>query len=409
MTIIEFILIIIAVLMMLAGVALFMRGIKSSDVGNAQQKLPEGIQQKDGLPVLPRQMREFEEPQLDSEIEQEQLSESVSDAIDEQNIDESINTTEQSTATFDERSVETVDTIDEAYKAESTQEVNSDEAAATAVQYEPVYFPDVPTDDIADDTVLKSHEAEILGNVPQVDSAIEDVELDIQQNIANEHNHDVYAETSIPLAAATVAHMAQTNSDNTGLENTQPELTNKIEQDTNSMPEQAEVSDMTNNNNQALDEQLKTDNEIKQNSPLHNAEFNLNISILPNNEFEKFGGIQLLKLADNYGFKFGEMNMFHRYQEKDGSGLLWFSMMGLGIDGVKPFDLNTLANDEFKGLILFLPLPHPKVFQGFDSMMSIASLMARELDGYIVDEHSVPINSNYKKKLRAQLEEVYGE
>ncbi|PIE46866.1 MAG: hypothetical protein CSA42_06230 [Gammaproteobacteria bacterium] len=402
MTTIEFILIIIAVLIMLAGVILFMRGIQSSDISNAQKKLPEGVQQKDGLPVLPREMREFEEPKLDSEIEQEQALQQASNTINQANTISEESADEKSSTTFDATRVDTNDAQQDA----STQDANDTDT--TSIEYEPIYFPDVPADDdIIADTAFDSHETQTFARQSYNDKSVDDLELDIKQNMANDSNNDVSAATSMPLAAATVAHMAQTNSDGTTLEANQPEST-KIEQN-DSMLEQAETSDINNNNSPVLDKQLETDNEIKQNSPLYNAEFNLNISILPNNEFTKFSGIQLLKLADNYGFKFGEMNMFHRYQQKDGAGMLWFSMMGLGIDGVKPFDLNTLANDEFKGLILFLPLPHPKVFQGFDSMMSIASLIARELDGYMVDENGVPINTSYKKKLRAQLEEVYGE
>ena len=102
------------------------------------------------------------------------------------------------------------------------------------------------------------------------------------------------------------------------------------------------------------------------------------------------------------------MNMFHRYQEKDGTGLLWFSMMGLTEKGVRPFDLYNIKEDSFKGIVLFLPLPHPKVFQGFDSMMSIATLIADQLDAHLVDEHGNRVGTEYKKMLRQQLQQTYG-
>ncbi len=153
------------------------------------------------------------------------------------------------------------------------------------------------------------------------------------------------------------------------------------------------------------DEELEKTAEVDQNSPLTHAKDNLNISILPIDEFSHISGEQILQMVDDFGFKYGAMNMFHRYQDKDGSGVLWFSMMALTNDGIKPFDINTLPTSmDIKGLVMFLPLPHPKVLQGFDSMMSIAGLIAREIDGFIVDEDGNEITTDYKKRLRALLQ-----
>lgn len=155
-----------------------------------------------------------------------------------------------------------------------------------------------------------------------------------------------------------------------------------------------------------LDEHLIHDNTAEQDSPLTNASGNLNISILPVNEFGFFRGRTLLNLLDKFGFKFGTMNMFHRYQNKDGTGILWFSMMELTANGIEPFDLNELPNAQLRGVVLFLSLPHPKILQGFDSMMSIANLLARELGGYVVDEHGEMITKEYKLSLRSQLQDI---
>lgn len=158
-------------------------------------------------------------------------------------------------------------------------------------------------------------------------------------------------------------------------------------------------------NSPVLDQHLLAHADFDQNSPLKQADDNLNITIIPLNEFSRISGKKLLKLVDDFGFKFGAMSMFHRYQNKDGSGVLWFSMMGLSKDGVVPFDLNTLPETtELKGLVMFLPLPHPKLLQGFDSMMSIAGLIARELEAFLVDEEGEPITREYKIQLRSHLQ-----
>ena len=39
-----------------------------------------------------------------------------------------------------------------------------------------------------------------------------------------------------------------------------------------------------------------------------------------------------------------------------------------------------------KGLVLFLSLPHPKAVQGFDSMISVAGLLAHDLQATVYDE-----------------------
>lgn len=154
-----------------------------------------------------------------------------------------------------------------------------------------------------------------------------------------------------------------------------------------------------------LEQSLNDNHNPEQDSPLTNASDNLNIVILPSDDTRLISAEKLLKIIDDFGFKFGTMNMLHRYQNKDGSGILWFSMMGLTKEGVITFDLNTLPTiEDLKGLVMFLPLPHPNVLQGFDSMMSISGLISREIDGYIIDEYGDEMTTEYKKELRNLLQ-----
>lgn len=149
-----------------------------------------------------------------------------------------------------------------------------------------------------------------------------------------------------------------------------------------------------------LDTHIQAQVAQEQNSPLNNAVQNINISIFPNEQFARISGKDLLMLTDKYGMKYGAMNMFHRYEHKDGTGLLWFSMMMITEDGVMPFDLNRLPTQLIKGLVLFLSLPHPKAVQGFDSMMSVAGLMAHDLHATVYDETGEPINKENVHVLR---------
>lgn len=137
-------------------------------------------------------------------------------------------------------------------------------------------------------------------------------------------------------------------------------------------------------NSPILDTHIQAQIDQEQNSPLNNAVQNINISIFSNHAY--IAGSDLLRLIDKYGMKYGAMNMFHRYEHKDGTGLLWFSMMMITDDGIMPFDLNKLPNQWMKGLVLFLSLPHPKAVQGFDSMISVAGLIAHDLQATVYDE-----------------------
>ena len=99
------------------------------------------------------------------------------------------------------------------------------------------------------------------------------------------------------------------------------------------------------------------------------------------------------------------MNLFHRYENEDGTGDLWFSMMGVGYEGVCAFDLNSLPESHFMGLTLFLALPHPHALRGFDSMVSVAHMIAQDLSADILDEQGNLFDDTYFAKLRSVVAE----
>lgn len=165
-------------------------------------------------------------------------------------------------------------------------------------------------------------------------------------------------------------------------------------------------------NSPVLDQHLLAAADQDQNSPLNHAQDNINITILPQ-QYEGYApvtirGEVLLKLVDKYGLKYGAMSMFHRYENNNGTGILWFSMMGITEEGIAPFDLNVTPHTDYTGLVMFLSLPHPKALQGFDSMISIAGLMARELNAVVLDENNEPLNSERKARLRTQVQDYRG-
>lgn len=165
-------------------------------------------------------------------------------------------------------------------------------------------------------------------------------------------------------------------------------------------------------NSPILDQHLLEPVDQAQNGPLINAKDNINITILPHQYRDRapsiIRGRDLLTLIDKYGLRFGAMNMFHRYEQKDGTGILWFSMMGITDSGIAPFDPHSVATNSYQGVVVFLSLPHPQALRSFDSMMSIAYMMANDLDAMILDENNDPITPEYKQQLRNQVRDYQG-
>ena len=164
-------------------------------------------------------------------------------------------------------------------------------------------------------------------------------------------------------------------------------------------------------NSPILDQHLLEPVDQAQNGPLINAKDNINITILPHQHpggpAALIRGRDLLALIDKYGLRFGAMNMFHRYEQKDGTGMLWFSMMGITDSGIAPFDPHSVATNTYNGVVVFLSLPHPQALRSFDSMMSIAYMMADDLNAMMLDESNEPITPEYKQRLRNQVRD-YG-
>ncbi|MPX18440.1 cell division protein ZipA [Moraxella catarrhalis] len=167
------------------------------------------------------------------------------------------------------------------------------------------------------------------------------------------------------------------------------------------------VVDMTFDKRSAvLDEHLDERRAFDQNNdPLLNATETVSVAIMPRNSFAGLPGRTVLEIVRTYGMKYGVMNLFHRYENEDGTGDLWFSMMGVGYEGVCAFDLNSLPESHFMGLTLFLALPHPHALRGFDSMVSVAHMIAQDLSADILDEQGNLFDDTYFAKLRSVVAE----
>lgn len=137
---------------------------------------------------------------------------------------------------------------------------------------------------------------------------------------------------------------------------------------------------------------------------LQEATKNVNICITPRNKTTGLSGKEVQELANYFGLKYGVMQMYHFYENRDGSGQLLFSMLGKDRQGgAVTFDINNLTNQRFTGLILFVPLPHPHAVRAFDLMVNNAKRMSQQLKADLVDEQDYFIDTDVIAQLRKMV------
>jgi len=144
-----------------------------------------------------------------------------------------------------------------------------------------------------------------------------------------------------------------------------------------------------------LNEQQKYDDE----SVLSTAETIIALNVYPNPR-KALSGDKTLKMLLKYGLRFGELSCFHRYENPEEESHLLFSVLRVTDNGPDGFDLETLSAEQVQGLAFFLALPHSDVQKGFDTMVSIAGLIAREIDGTVYDENNLEFTPQLKEHWR---------
>ena len=354
MTTVDYILIIIAIVIMVVGLYIIIRGILARKDNTSSQAI---TRDKNGIPIIPRHERNLVEPSDPAQIEESETiitpdRERLQPVIHE---DSSV-----PVATgFSEAAQTSQAATLEDYEQEAQYESDPDyEAAGTTTQKTPFNNP-LNTASAQDPAVEKQTTA---------DMGLAGLQID-------DNEDDVFS----TLASATEKLMP--------------------------MIEAAEETEFA-DNSPMLDHHLLAEADQDQNSPLNHAQENINITLVPKNSYELIDGKTILSLVSQYGLKYGAMNMFHRYENKDGSGILWFSMMGIDQNGtITPFDLNLLPTSRYSGLVLFLSLPHPKATQGFDTMMSVVNLISNDLNALILDENNEILTRERRQQLRTEVQE----
>ena len=100
---------------------------------------------------------------------------------------------------------------------------------------------------------------------------------------------------------------------------------------------------------------------------------------------ELLSGSDLQEVALKVGFRFGELKVFQRHLNEDGSGEVLFSMANLVNPGT--FDLNTIDEMTTPGVTLFMALEDlDDPVAAFDVMVETVDTLTAELDLSVLDE-----------------------
>ena len=116
-----------------------------------------------------------------------------------------------------------------------------------------------------------------------------------------------------------------------------------------------------------------------------------------------FKGNDLLQILMACDVRYGKMNIFHRYENADGSGEIQFSVANL----VEPgnFDLDEIESFSTPGVVFFMHLPGPAdSMKAYEAMVETARCLVKNLEGELRDQsHSVATKQtleHYKQRIR---------
>lgn len=98
-----------------------------------------------------------------------------------------------------------------------------------------------------------------------------------------------------------------------------------------------------------------------------------------------FKGADLLHILLACDCRFGDMNIFHRYEDSSGQGAIQFSIVNIVEPGI--FDLNNIDDFSTPGVSFFMGVPGPKdAMQAFECMVETAQCLVKNLNGELLDE-----------------------
>jgi cell division protein ZipA len=202
---------------------------------------------------------------------------------------------------------------------------------------------------------------------------------DIDSSVGYENDRDPFSESQFPSGGSRVVSRDGSHSFSERIENEkQKSLFDQPEQGTLAFDDKLVAKKVT----PAVKERPKQQFSEKLKEASHTEV--LIIHLMPAAD-QTFSGQLLLDEVLNQGLRYGEMSIFHRYTDENGSGSVLFSMTNSLNPGT--FDLTTIGHQELVGVTMFMtPSNLEKPVEVFDLMIETAEYLAEQLQLNIMDE-----------------------
>ncbi len=118
-------------------------------------------------------------------------------------------------------------------------------------------------------------------------------------------------------------------------------------------------------------------------------------------------GASLLPQLLTMGFKFGEMNIFHRYEKNDGTGQVLFHLSNMFNPGT--FDVDNMEQFNTRGVSLFMTLPgQGDAMHNFTLMQNAAKKLADEFGGELLDNERKPLTVQATRRYVDKIRDYSG-
>lgn len=119
---------------------------------------------------------------------------------------------------------------------------------------------------------------------------------------------------------------------------------------------------------------------------------------------ERLGGHELLQFFLTSGFRYGDMNIFHRHEHSNGTGPILFSIANMMAPGT--FDVDYMEQFNSPGISFFFTAPNHKISvnKSFDMMLRAVEQVAEEFDCEVLNEKREKFTHEQFIEYRKRLE-----